>query len=206
MAAPAVVEVNAHIEKKGIYGLNEAKGCGALALLNGGVARSDVDSQLILCFPFSQTVKLSALVLTAPLDEAPTELRLYVNRAALGFEDLEEVDPAMTSKFRGDSGAVSEHPMQISPFLCSLAVKLSPGDFGPDKQLKLKAVAFQRVNSLHIFFDGTGARTGSIPPPLVCMHQHVCCVCSRAHCSVIAQVYRPNGPRRRCGKVGESGP
>lgn len=104
MAAPAVVEVNAHIEKKGIYGLNEAKGCGALALLNGGIARSDVDSQLILCFPFSQTVKLSALVLTAPLDEAPTELRLYVNRAALGFEDLEEVDPAMTSEFRGERG------------------------------------------------------------------------------------------------------
>jgi hypothetical protein len=33
---------------------------------------------------------------------------------------------------------------------------LGPGDFG--KELKVKAVAFQRVNGIHLFFDGAGGR------------------------------------------------
>lgn len=76
MAAPAVIDLAAHVEKKSVHGLNEIKGAGAAALLTGGIARSDTDAQLILCFPFSQTVKLTALVLDAPPAEAPTEIKL----------------------------------------------------------------------------------------------------------------------------------
>lgn len=44
----------------------------------------------------------------------------------------------------------------------TVSIKLSPSDFGPDKQISLKAVAFQRVNALYLFFDGAGSW------PLVC--------------------------------------
>ena len=56
----------------------------------------------------------------------------FVNRAALGFEDLDDINPTML-------------------------IKLSPSEFGPDKQIRLKAVGFQNVNSLHVFVDGAGS-------------------------------------------------
>ena len=76
MAAPSVADLATHVDKKGAFGLNEIKGTGVSALLNGGIARSDVDAQMIMFFPFSQSVKLSALVLDAPADEAPSEIKL----------------------------------------------------------------------------------------------------------------------------------
>ena len=38
----------------------------------------------------------------------------------------------------------------------AVTIKLSPADFGPDKQISLKAVAFSRVNARYLFFDGAG--------------------------------------------------
>lgn len=144
----------------------------AAALLNGGVARSDTDSQLILYFPFRYVgalrralflresalfraakasnslplywmrrwkrllMKFDCEQLTHPrapslVDTCPAVTASFVNRAALGFEDLEDLDATQT-------------------------IKLSAADFGGDKQIKLKTVAFQRVNGIHLFFDGAG--------------------------------------------------
>jgi hypothetical protein len=61
---------------------------------------------------------------------------------------------------RGDSLA-SESP--LSPVCLSsiareptLTLTLGVGDFG--REIRLKTVSFQRVNSLHVFFDGNGAK------------------------------------------------
>ena len=76
MAAPVMLDLLQHIEKRGVFGLNELRGTGVTSLLNGGIAKSDVDAQMILFFPFNQSVKLSSIAIDAPLEEAPTELRL----------------------------------------------------------------------------------------------------------------------------------
>jgi hypothetical protein len=92
------------------------------------VCRSDADSQLLLYFPFNQTVKLAALVLNAPEGQAPTVLKLYANKPSLGFEDLEDVEPTQT-------------------------IALSAKNFGDDVQTRIAFVKFQAVNSLHMFVE-----------------------------------------------------
>ena len=54
--------------------------------------RSDADAQLIVFFPFSQTVRLSAIILDAPEGDRPTVVKLFANRATLGFDELDDVE------------------------------------------------------------------------------------------------------------------
>jgi hypothetical protein len=61
----------------GVFGINELRGSGAVNVLSSGTVRSDTDAQLILHVPFSQTVKLTAVSIEAPVaEEAPTILKL----------------------------------------------------------------------------------------------------------------------------------
>jgi len=124
-------DVTEHVLRKGVFALNNSTD--AAHVFQGGatlVCRSDADAQLILCVPFSQTVRLTGLAVGAPLGaEAPATLKIFVNRPALGFEDVGDVEPAQ-------------------------AFTLTDADLGEDTQLKLKVAKFTAVNSLHLFVEG----------------------------------------------------
>eukprot|EP01084_Bolivina_argentea_P248279 415274_1 len=95
------------------------------------VLRSDADEQLMLHIAFQETVKIHSIDFCSPKpdgDEAPTTIKLYINRDSLGFSDAE------------DTEAIQE-------------LKLSPEDLQPDRLSPLKFVKFQRVSSLSIFVE-----------------------------------------------------
>ena len=95
------------------------------------VVRSDADSQLLLAIPFNQTVKLSAIIIDAPAEQRPTVAKLYVNRPALGFDELDDIEPTQKLALRAE-------------------------DVAGGREVKLKFVSFTRVNSLHVFLDAEG--------------------------------------------------
>jgi hypothetical protein len=97
------------------------------------VLRSDVDAQLLLHVPFHNTLRLSGLALDAPPDEAPTVIKVWVNLPTLGFEEVDDVEPAQV-------------------------LHLTAADVGEGARvLPLKLVRFNKVNSLHIFLEREGA-------------------------------------------------
>jgi hypothetical protein len=92
------------------------------------VCRSDADNQLIVFIPFNTPVRLSGIILNGPEAERPTTVKLYANRAALGFEDVTDIEPTQ-----------------------ELALK--PEEFGDDAVAKLKVAKFTAVNSLFLFVE-----------------------------------------------------
>lgn len=127
----SLVNLSEHILKGQVFALNNLKQTDPQNVFQGGptlVCRSDADNQLILFAPFSQTVRLSAFSISGPKgDEQPTVVKMFVNRPALGFEDVADVEPAQT-------------------------FTLIDGDL--DKEQKVKVVKFGAVNSLHLFIEG----------------------------------------------------
>lgn len=90
-------DVTGEVTRRGVFALNSSKAHPAENLFIGDrrlVARSDVDSQLLVCIPFNQTLRLSGIRLDAPEDEHPTIAKLYVNAPAMGFDDVEGTEPA----------------------------------------------------------------------------------------------------------------
>ncbi|KAJ2103356.1 hypothetical protein GGI16_003001 [Coemansia sp. S142-1] len=53
------------------------------------VLESDVDEQLVLHIAFSQPLKLHSIMIKAPADRAPKNIRLFANRMDIGFDDAE---------------------------------------------------------------------------------------------------------------------
>ncbi len=98
------------------------------------MCRSDADSQLIVYIPFNTPVRLTGIIVNGPADEAPTVLKVFVNRSALGFDDVGDVEPAQT-------------------------LLLKPADLGDDVQTKLKPTKFGNVNSLFVFAEREGSDT-----------------------------------------------
>jgi len=89
--------------------------------------QSDADEQLLINVEFRQPVKLAALNLKGVDDEtAPRNIKLFINKPALGFEDAED-DPATQD------------------------IELSSEEATSDAKTELKFVKFQRVNTLQIF-------------------------------------------------------
>ena len=131
-----MADVSEHINKKGVFCLNEMRAHSQANLFVGDrrlVCRSDVDGQLLLHVPFNNTLRLSALQLDAPADEAPTLVKVWVNAPTLGFEDVDSVEPAQT-------------------------LTLAAGDVGEGARLlPLKLVRFTKVNSLHLLLEREGA-------------------------------------------------
>jgi hypothetical protein len=127
----SLVNLSEHILKGQVFALNNLKHTDPQNVFQGGstlVCRSDADNQLILFVPFSQTVRLSAFSINGPKgNEQPVLVKLFVNRPALGFEDVADVEPAQT---------------------CVIT------DTDLEKELKLKVVKFGAVNSLHLFIEG----------------------------------------------------
>lgn len=71
---------------------NAAAGADNAAVLlssSGGVVRSDVDAQLLITVVFKQPVKLTGVALRAVAGEAPSVLKLFAERTAFSFDDVE---------------------------------------------------------------------------------------------------------------------
>ena len=71
---------------------NAAAGANDAAVLlssAGGVVRSDVDAQLIITVVFRQPVKLTGVALRSVAGEAPSVLKLFADKTAFSFDDVE---------------------------------------------------------------------------------------------------------------------
>lgn len=87
--------------------------------------RSDCDEQLLVNLTLAQPSKIHSIRLGGPdLDSAPKTVKLFVNRTALSFDDVEDLPPTQTLTFRGQSAT-----------------------------LPLQFVKFQSVNTLAIFIE-----------------------------------------------------
>lgn len=90
---------------------------------------SDTDEQLIIIIPFTQAVKLHSIKLVAAegkLENAPKEIKTYVNKLNLGFDDT-------------DSFPETE------------LLTLSEKDYGETAVVPLRFVRYQNVNSVVLF-------------------------------------------------------
>ena len=74
---------------------------------------SDADDQLIVYIPFRSPVKLRSIKVEAPEGKpAPSNMKVYVNRPTVGFEEVE--DELATQSFALDSGNLTSEgkPLQ----------------------------------------------------------------------------------------------
>ncbi|TFY66829.1 hypothetical protein EVG20_g4265 [Dentipellis fragilis] len=91
---------------------------------------SDADEQLLLNIPFNQTVRIRSILLrSSNLEQAPKTIKIFVNKPALGFEDVED--------------AQEPNAAQV--------LELTEEQVKGDKPIPLRFVRFQSVNSIHIF-------------------------------------------------------
>ncbi|KAJ2056875.1 hypothetical protein GGI17_005966 [Coemansia sp. S146] len=90
------------------------------------VLESDVDEQLVLHIAFNQPVKLHSIMIKAPADRAPKNIRLFANRMDIGFDDAE----------------ASEATQEI---------ELTKDVYKKGGVVNLRYVRFQNVSSLSIY-------------------------------------------------------
>ncbi|XP_055947143.1 thioredoxin-like protein 1 [Argiope bruennichi] len=105
-----------------------------------GYLESDCDEQLIMSYGFNQAVKLHSLKISAPEDNGPKTLKLFINQPRT--LDFDQAD--------------SSEPVQI--------LELKPEDLTGEKPILLRYVKFQNVLNLQIFVkdNQTGAETTRI--------------------------------------------
>ncbi|XP_057427418.1 PITH domain-containing protein At3g04780 [Lotus japonicus] len=94
---------------------------------------SDADEQLLLYIPFTQVIKLSAILIKGPEEEGPKTVKLFSNKEHMGFSNVNDFPP-------------------------SDVADLSPDNL-KGKPVPLKYVKFQNVRSLTIFIEDN--QTGS---------------------------------------------
>ena len=88
--------------------------------------RSDCDEQLLVNLTLAQTSKIHSIRLGGPdADTAPKTVKLFINRAALSFDDVEDLPPTQTLTLSGQSAT-----------------------------LPLQFVKFQSVSTLTVFIEG----------------------------------------------------
>jgi len=123
------------LESNQINCLNEAPDHGIKTILSGkgktiseSFLQSDVDEQLLLNIYFNQTVRVRSIsIQSSTAASAPKDIKLFINKPSIGFEDVESDEDA------------------------SQILSLTEGDVKDGKRIPLKFVRFQSVNSLHIF-------------------------------------------------------
>ncbi|KZT03457.1 DUF1000-domain-containing protein [Laetiporus sulphureus 93-53] len=94
---------------------------------------SDVDEQLFLNVTFNQPVRIRSIVIqTSNVAQAPRKIKLFLNRLTIGFDDVEDSEPAQEFELTGEQ--VTE-----------------------GRRVPLRYVRFQAVNSLHIFVESNQA-------------------------------------------------
>ena len=94
----------------------------------GGPLLSDADDQLLIGVPLAQPSKVHSLMILAPEAMAPSEVKLFVNNAALDFGDAEDLAATQTITL------TKEH--------------------AKGEPILLKFVAFQNVSHLTLFIPG----------------------------------------------------
>ena len=87
---------------------------------------SDVDPELLISLPFTETVKLKAIQFFSGVSpaQAPKSVKLYINHLSLDFSDTESLTPAQE-------------------------LELTPEDVKGNR-VELRFVRFQNVRSLHV--------------------------------------------------------
>lgn len=88
------------------------------------LCESDADEQLLINVAFSSKVKLQSIVISGPGERAPKNIKLFANRANLGFDDVESMNAEQELEF-------------------------TPETLG--QRVELKLVKFQNVEKLTIF-------------------------------------------------------
>mmetsp|Transcript_14697 Transcript_14697/g.35413 ORF Transcript_14697/g.35413 Transcript_14697/m.35413 type:complete len:195 (+) Transcript_14697:171-755(+) len=132
-----LVDLSAMLDKTLSYARNEntAYPWGNLFIGDSRLGtQSDADEQLILHLTFQEFVKVKSIKFTewnrgANPDMNPVTVHIHVNRNNLGFEDIEDVDPAQS-------------------------ITLTSGDLQEiSDAIDLYYVKFQRVKSLTLFIE-----------------------------------------------------
>jgi hypothetical protein len=130
-----VVDLSDLIDKGQCYCLNEQKSAPFANLFMGDdrlQLKSDADEQLLLHIGFQETVKLHSINFCAPPgQEAPTLVKLFINRDSMGFSDAEDIEATQV-------------------------LTLTEDDLKEDAVTLLKFVKFQRVSSVSIFVEENG--------------------------------------------------
>ncbi|KAJ2802796.1 hypothetical protein H4R20_003142 [Coemansia guatemalensis] len=94
---------------------------------NDKVLESDVDEQMVLRISFNQPIKLHSIMLKAPLDKAPKNIKIYANRTDVEFDDVDTAEATqeieMTKDIYENGGGV----------------------------VNLRYVRFQNINTITIF-------------------------------------------------------
>jgi hypothetical protein len=127
-------DVSSFIQRKTSYALNEAKAGSHENLFQGDsslACSSDADATLLIFLSLREPLRLSGLILEAPEEAlAPTTVKVFINRPAMTFDDVEGAEPAAT-------------------------FELAPKDFG--SVLKLKPMKFSHVGSMFVYAEREGA-------------------------------------------------
>jgi len=88
--------------------------------------RSDCDEQLLVTVELAQPAKVHSIRVTAPSKaSAPSQIKLFLNKTALSFDDVEDLKPAQVVSVTG-----------------------------PEQTIPLQFVKFQNVCSLTFFIEG----------------------------------------------------
>jgi len=141
MAAPAAPAAGS-ATKPDVLAVSES-GCGVLNAANKAkdflkavltvaeegeveAVRSDCDEQLLINITLAQPSKISSIRIAAPeAASAPSNIKLFVNRTGLAFEDVEDLPPTQVLTLQGAAD-----------------------------ELKLNYVKFQNVTTLTVFIEG----------------------------------------------------
>ncbi|CAM8987079.1 hypothetical protein QQ045_008037 [Rhodiola kirilowii] len=88
---------------------------------------SDADEQLLFYIPFTQVIKLYAIVIKGPEEEGPKTVKLFTNKEHMGFSNVNDYPPS-------DTVVLTAENLQGKPAV-------------------LKFVKFQNVRSLTVFIE-----------------------------------------------------
>lgn len=130
MAGAEVMNLQEFIDKGSMECLNQDDNHPiSNAMLQGGddtYVQSDTDQQLLVRIQFNQAVKINAIAFKGTGEEAPQSVKLFKEQLSIGFGEAE------------DAEAVQD-------------LVLSQEDVEGGKQIPLRFVKFQSVQSLQIF-------------------------------------------------------
>jgi len=93
---------------------------------------SDADEQLLLNIHFNQTVRPRSIIIhtaAAQIAQGPARIKLFINRSAIGFEDVEDAEEPEAAQ----------------------VIDLTEEQVKEGKPIPLRFVRFQSVTILHVF-------------------------------------------------------
>jgi len=123
-------ELSEFIEMQQVNCLNEHQGHTAKSMLGKtGSLKSDCDEQLLIEIPFHTPVKIHSFrLIVKDNDLAPKDIKLFVNRGKLGFNEVEDVPSTQD-------------------------ISLTAKDIGENALIPVKFVKFQKISNLQIFVE-----------------------------------------------------